>query len=228
MSDQQQPADAGGPRIRITRAEVGERFETVPYDLVRGRGDYAGLSVDERARLAGFVEVVTAPELDDASAAAAGEAYAQRHQRADLKPGDFERMQAGIVDAARAGGPGGVPRWKLRKAVLPTGATGPFFVALVGALEAGDIERVPGDVPGSRYRVPQRPARPAGLPTPAETIAAAETKLDEAYRALGDAGDELRSDWRPGTSMTDEQAGRRARMQQAITKAKAAINGARQ
>lgn len=57
------------------------------------------------------------------------------------------------VDAARAGGPDGVPRWKLRNAVLPDGApTGPFFVALVGALEAGDIERVPGDEPGSRYR----------------------------------------------------------------------------
>ncbi|MEU8023789.1 hypothetical protein AB0B88_16390 [Micromonospora haikouensis] len=65
------------------------------------------------------------------------------------------------------------------------------------------------------------------LPTADEMIANADRLLDVAYRALGDAGDELRSDWRPGTSMTSEQAGQRARMQQAITKAKAAINEGR-
>jgi hypothetical protein len=58
-------------------------------------------------------------------------------------------------------------------------------------------------------------------------FAAAEQELHRAYRALGDAADWLRSDWPPGTVMTDEQAERRTRMFNAIGEAKAAINRAK-
>lgn len=68
----------------------------------------------------------------------------------------------------------------------------------------------------------------SSLPTPDEMFAAAERELDKAYRALGDAGDWLRSDWRPvGSSLTTEQAKRRTRMQAQIAKAKTAINEAK-
>jgi hypothetical protein len=66
------------------------------------------------------------------------------------------------------------------------------------------------------------------LPTPDEMLAAAERELDKAYRALGDAADWLRSDWRPvGSSLTSEQAKRRTRMQAEISTAKYAINQAK-
>jgi hypothetical protein len=66
------------------------------------------------------------------------------------------------------------------------------------------------------------------LPTPDQMLAAAERELDNAYRALGDAADWLRSDWRPiGSSLTTEQAKRRQRMQAGIAKAKTAINQAK-
>lgn len=68
----------------------------------------------------------------------------------------------------------------------------------------------------------------ANLPTREEMFARAQERLTEAYQALGDAADWLRSDWRPvGASLTDEQAELRTRMHQEIAAAKAAINRAR-
>lgn len=68
----------------------------------------------------------------------------------------------------------------------------------------------------------------ANLPTPDEMLANAQAELDKAYRALGDAADWLRSDWRPiGSSLTTEQARRRTAMQKAITAAKTSINRGR-
>jgi hypothetical protein len=65
----------------------------------------------------------------------------------------------------------------------------------------------------------------AQLPTADEMLAQAEQEVDRAYRALGDAADWLRSDWRPlGSSLTDAQAKKRERLQSAITAAKTAIN----
>jgi hypothetical protein len=59
-------------------------------------------------------------------------------------------------------------------------------------------------------------------------LAAAERELDNAYRALSDAADWLRSDWRPiGSLFTAEQAARRSRMFREIAEAKAAINRAK-
>jgi hypothetical protein len=65
------------------------------------------------------------------------------------------------------------------------------------------------------------------LPTPEEMFAEAERELDNAYRALSDAADWLRSDWKPGTSLTTAQAERRSRMQAEISTAKHAINQAK-
>jgi hypothetical protein len=65
------------------------------------------------------------------------------------------------------------------------------------------------------------------LPTPAEMLVAAERELSNAYAALGDAADWLRSDWPAGTEMTREQAARRTRMMTEIGKAKDAINRAK-
>jgi hypothetical protein len=66
------------------------------------------------------------------------------------------------------------------------------------------------------------------LPTPDEILANAQHELDKAYRALGDAADWLRSDWKPvGSSLTTEQAKRRTAMQKAIASAKTAINKGR-
>jgi hypothetical protein len=68
----------------------------------------------------------------------------------------------------------------------------------------------------------------SNLPTSDEMFAAAERELDNAYRALGDAADWLRSDWRPvGSSLTTAQAKRRMQMQAQIAKAKDAINQAK-
>lgn len=65
------------------------------------------------------------------------------------------------------------------------------------------------------------------LPTPDDILAAAEREFDRAYAALGDAGDWLRSDWRPGCSLTDAQARRRDAMRAAIVISKDAINAAK-
>jgi hypothetical protein len=67
------------------------------------------------------------------------------------------------------------------------------------------------------------------LPTAAEMLQRAETELNRAYRALSDAADWLRSDWRPvGSPLTTAQAARRNAMFTAIETAKASINQAKQ
>lgn len=66
------------------------------------------------------------------------------------------------------------------------------------------------------------------LPTAAEILQHAETELDRAYRALSDAADWLRSDWRPvGSPLTDAQAAQRRALFAAIETAKTAINQAK-
>ena len=66
------------------------------------------------------------------------------------------------------------------------------------------------------------------LPTAAEMLQRAETELDRAYRARGDAADWLRSDWHPiGSPPTDTQAARRSATFAAIETAKTAINQAK-
>lgn len=66
------------------------------------------------------------------------------------------------------------------------------------------------------------------LPTRREIFLEAADELSAAYRSLGDAGDWLRSDWRPvGSSLTKDQASARNAMQDAIAEAKAAINRAK-
>ncbi|MFG2056650.1 hypothetical protein ACGFI9_21770 [Micromonospora sp. NPDC048930] len=66
------------------------------------------------------------------------------------------------------------------------------------------------------------------LPTPEEIFVGADRALEEAYRALGDAADWLRSDWAPADArLTPEQASARRRLQQAVAAAKAAINAGR-
>ncbi len=66
------------------------------------------------------------------------------------------------------------------------------------------------------------------LPTREEVFTHALTELDTAYKALGDAQDWLRSDWSPvGSSLTDAQADARKAMYDAIAKAKAAVNKAK-
>jgi hypothetical protein len=67
----------------------------------------------------------------------------------------------------------------------------------------------------------------SNLPTPEEMIANADWELSKAYRALGDAADWLRSDWKPSTSLTPGQVRRVARMRKAIADAKSAINEGR-
>ena len=47
-----------------------------------------------------------------------------------------------------------------------------------------------------------------------------------AHRLLGDAQDELRSDWRPGTGPTDAQADAAAEAREFIAKAKDALDRA--
>jgi len=66
------------------------------------------------------------------------------------------------------------------------------------------------------------------LPTAEEMLHNADFELGVAYRALTDAADWLRSDWRPaGSPLTAAQARRRAAMRQAIDEAKAAISRGR-
>lgn len=68
----------------------------------------------------------------------------------------------------------------------------------------------------------------SALPTREQMLDNAVQALDEAYRALGDAADWLRSDWTPpGSPLTDEQAARRTQMLQEIAAAKTAINRAK-
>jgi len=70
--------------------------------------------------------------------------------------------------------------------------------------------------------------RTSQLPTAGEILANAARCLDEAYGALGDAGDWLRSDWRPADApLTEEQARLRQRIFAAITTAKEATNNAK-
>jgi hypothetical protein len=65
------------------------------------------------------------------------------------------------------------------------------------------------------------------LPTRDEIFTKALDELDTAYQVLGDAGDWLRSDWRPvGSALTDAQGDARSDMQDAIA-ATAAINKAK-
>lgn len=66
------------------------------------------------------------------------------------------------------------------------------------------------------------------LPTIDEMFDHATDELNRAYKALGDAGDWLRSDWTPvGSSLTDAQAKRRDAMWKAIETGKNAINRAK-
>jgi hypothetical protein len=66
------------------------------------------------------------------------------------------------------------------------------------------------------------------LPTREQMFDNAIDLLNQAYQALGDAADRLRSDWTPvGSPLTDEQADRRTRMFTEIDTAKKAINRAK-
>jgi len=66
------------------------------------------------------------------------------------------------------------------------------------------------------------------LPTREQMFDNAVELLDQAYKALGDAADWLRSDWTPvGSSLTNGQAEARSRMFDQIEKAKKAINKAK-
>jgi hypothetical protein len=66
------------------------------------------------------------------------------------------------------------------------------------------------------------------LPTADEMIRRAVDDLDKAYRALGDASDWLRSDWRPlGSALTDRQFAARTALQKGIQDAAAVINRAK-
>lgn len=66
------------------------------------------------------------------------------------------------------------------------------------------------------------------LPTREQMFANAVESLNQAYRALGDAADWLRSDWTPlGSPLTPAQADRRARMFDQIAGATTAINHAK-
>ena len=66
------------------------------------------------------------------------------------------------------------------------------------------------------------------LPTREQMFANAVAELDKAYRALSEAASWLRSDWRPvGSSLTNVQTERKARMFDEIGEAKAAINRAK-
>ncbi len=66
-----------------------------------------------------------------------------------------------------------------------------------------------------------------GTITPGEMFRRAEECLSQAYALLGDAQDWLRSDWPPGTVLSDAQAARRAALRRACAAAKDAINEGR-
>jgi hypothetical protein len=64
-----------------------------------------------------------------------------------------------------------------------------------------------------------------GLPTFDQILGHTLSALDEAYRAIGDAQDWLRSDWSPlGSSLTDSQARARVRLQSGLAAVKREIN----
>lgn len=70
--------------------------------------------------------------------------------------------------------------------------------------------------------------REQDLPTADEMIWRAVDDLDRAYKALGDASDWLRSDWRPlGSALTDRQAAARIALQKGIQDAAGVINRAK-
>ena len=65
------------------------------------------------------------------------------------------RLADRIVEVVAEGGPAGVCRPTIRGRVLAPGEPhGKLYIALVGALEAGRIELVPGSAPEGRYRLP--------------------------------------------------------------------------
>lgn len=67
--------------------------------------------------------------------------------------------------------------------------------------------------------------REENLPTAQEMLDRAATYLDSARHALSEAGNWLRSDWRPvGSPLTRAQAARRKRMSAAVAEAKAIID----
>jgi hypothetical protein len=67
-----------------------------------------------------------------------------------------------------------------------------------------------------------------GLPPFDQILGHALSALDEAYRAVGDAQDWLRSDWSPvGSSLTDEQARARVSLQSGLAVVKREINRAK-
>lgn len=65
------------------------------------------------------------------------------------------------------------------------------------------------------------------LPTPIQMLTFADRDLNRAYAWLSSAAEWLRSDWPPGSTMTEEQAEQRTRMFRAIADAKGAINAGR-
>ena len=72
------------------------------------------------------------------------------------------------------------------------------------------------------------PGTAHGLPTFDQILGHAMSALDEAYRAIGDAQDWLRSDWSPvGSSLTDEQANARMGLQSGLAAVKREINRAK-
>lgn len=62
--------------------------------------------------------------------------------------------------------------------------------------------------------------------TRSENLPTWEEMRRTAYRLLGDAADELRSDWREGTGPTPEQAAAKRRAVELIGQAKDALNEA--
>lgn len=65
------------------------------------------------------------------------------------------------------------------------------------------------------------------LPTIDEIFTGTEAELRKAYKALGDAADWMRSDWRPvGSALTSTQAAARSTVFNKIGAAKRAINAA--
>lgn len=60
----------------------------------------------------------------------------------------------------------------------------------------------------------------------AEDLPSFEDGRRAAYRLLGDAADELRSDWREGAGPTPEQAAAKRRAMELIGQAKDALNEA--
>jgi hypothetical protein len=67
-----------------------------------------------------------------------------------------------------------------------------------------------------------------GLPSFDRILGQALSSLDEAYRAIGNAQDWLRSDWSPvGSSLTADQANARISLQAGLAAAKRELNRAK-